>query len=205
MLSLHRHTLRYPGAERPALDEVSFTLAEGERVALVGPNGAGKSTLLRELAFSAPPAADGRLRCALVPADDPAYLAIGCRDYVMLGRTPRLSAWRRPSAEDERAVDSALAAVEATAFSARRLDALSSGERRRVALAMALATEAPVLLLDEPTAHLDREARTAFYELLRRTGRTLVMSIHEFPLPKDFFTRVVRLESGRVQPEESQP
>jgi len=198
MLKVEHVTVNYPGAERPALDDVSFTLAEGERVALVGPNGAGKSTLLRELAFAVPPAADGTPRCALVPADDPAFLAIGGRDYVMLGRTPHLSAWRRPAPADEAAVDRALAAVAATALASRRLDELSSGERRRLALALALATEAPVLLLDEPTAHLDPEARSAFFELLRRTGRTLVMSIHEFPLPEGFFTRVVRLDGGKI-------
>ena len=68
-----------------------------------------------------------------------------------------------------------------------------------MALALALATGAPVLLLDEPTAHLDVATRRAFYELLRRSGRTLVMSVHEFPLPVDFFTRIIWLEGGRIR------
>ena len=196
MLRIERCTVRYPRATKPALDGVSFELAEGERVALIGPNGAGKSTLLRELAFAAPPMPDGTPRCALVPAEDPVFLSIAARDYVMLGRTARLSAWHRPSAADTAAVERAIAAVGMREFANRRLDALSSGERRRLALALALATEAPVLLLDEPTAHLDPEARSAFYALLRQ--RTLVMVIHEHPLPTGFFTRVVQMADGRI-------
>lgn len=200
MIELRHFTCRYPGAQRPALDDVSFALAEGERVALVGANGAGKSTLLRALAEAAPPLANGLPRCALVPPDDPADLALTGHDFVMLGRTPHLSAWRRPSPADESAVAQALVAVGATAFVRRRLDTLSSGERRRLALALALATEAPVLLLDEPTAHLDAEATAAFYALLKATGRTFVLSTHAWPLPAGLFTRCVRLAHGKIFP-----
>lgn len=198
MLTLSHRTVVYPGRACAALDDVSFALSEGERVALIGANGAGKSTLLKALAAAAQPQADGTPQAAFVPPDDPVELALACRDYVMLGRTPHLSAWRRPAAGDQAAVDAALAAVGGTAFAARRMDALSSGERRRMALALALATGAPILLLDEPTAHLDTTTRRAFYDLLRQSGRTLVMSVHEFPLPSDFFTRVVWLERGRI-------
>lgn len=203
MISCLHRTVRYPGAARPALDDVSFSLAAGERVALVGPNGAGKSTLLRELALTTPPGADGLPRCALVPPDDPASLSLTGHDYVMLGRTPRLSAWRRPAAADEAAVERALAEAGATAFATRRLDAISSGERRRLALAFALATGAPVLLLDEPTVHLDVAAKTAFYEHLLTSRRTLVMSVHARVLPAGFFTRVVHLEEGRIVSDET--
>lgn len=198
MLTLSHRTVAYPGSVHPALDDVSFALSEGERVALIGANGAGKSTLLKALAAAAQPQADGTPQAAFVPPDDPVELALSCRDYVMLGRTPHLSAWRRPAANDLAAVDAALEAVGGSAFAARRMDALSSGERRRMALALALATGAPVLLLDEPTAHLDTATRRAFYDLLRQSGRTLVMSIHEFPLPTGFFTRVVWLARGRI-------
>lgn len=198
MLTLSHRTVAYPGSVHPALDDVSFALSEGERVALIGANGAGKSTLLKALAAAAQPQADGTPQAAFVPPDDPVELALSCRDYVMLGRTPHLSAWRRPAANDLAAVDAALEAVGGSAFAARRMDALSSGERRRMALALALATGAPVLLLDEPTAHLDTATRRAFYDLLRQSGRTLVMSVHEFPLPTGFFTRVVWLARGRI-------
>lgn len=198
MLTLSHRTVVYPGRSCAALDDVSFALSEGERVALIGANGAGKSTLLKALSAVAQPQVDGTPQAAFVPPDDPVELALSCRDYVMLGRTPHLSAWRCPTADDQAAVDAALAAVGATAFAVRRMDALSSGERRRMALALALATEAPVLLLDEPTAHLDTTTRRAFYDLLRQSGRTLVMSVHEFPLPPGFFTRVVWLERGRI-------
>lgn len=199
MLAIEHQRITYPGCQQPALDDVSVTFSEGERVALIGSNGAGKSTLLKALAASAHPQKDGTPAIAFVPPDDPVALPLSCRDYVMLGRTPHLSAWWRPSAEDQAAVEAALSSVEGTFLSDRRMDAISSGERRRMALALALATGAPVLLLDEPTAHLDVATRRAFYELLRRSGRTLVMSVHEFPLPVDFFTRIIWLEGGRIR------
>jgi len=194
MLTLEHRTVRF-GAH-VALDDVSLTVRNGERVALVGPNGAGKTTLLDALFASG--GADGRPRCASVPADEGAPPALRVRDYVMLGRTPYLSAWRRPAPADEAAVDRALAAVGAAHLADRRVDALSSGERRRLAVALALATEAPALLLDEPGAHVDARGRRELFDLLARTGRTVVMSIHEFPLPDGFFTRAVLLVEGRV-------
>ena len=107
------------------------------------------------------------------------------------------SSWGIGSAAAE-----ALAEAGATAFATRRLDAISSGERRRLALACALATEAPVLLLDEPTVHLDAAAETAFYACLLKSPRTFVMSGHANSLPAGFFTRVVRLEEGRIVSDE---
>ncbi len=198
MLALTHHTKFYPGRSQAALDDVSFSLVEGERVAVFGTNGAGKSTFLSALQEAVRPSKNGTPGCVFVPADDPDDLVLSCRDYVMLGRTPHLSAWRRPTAEDEAAVERAMALVGVTAFSARRLNALSSGERRRLALAFAFATEAPVLLLDEPMAHLDQATRRLVYALLRACGRTVVMTVHELALPPDFFTRAVLFENGRL-------
>ena len=191
-----------------ALDNVSVRIAEGERVAVVGPNGAGKTTLLKALAADAqervPPGtahAGGSRSCAtvaVVPQTLPADLHLVARDFVMLGRTAHLSAWRAPSRADEEAVDRALAAVDATDLAGRRMDAVSGGERQRLALALALAPEAPCLILDEPAAHLDFRRRDELFALLARLGKTILMALHELPFDTDFFTRVILMSAGRI-------
>ncbi len=187
MLEIVNRTVRYGSVV--ALDDVTFAVKPGERVAVVGPNGSGKTTLLRELAGTG---------TAVVPQNVPVDLALGCRDFVMLGRTAHLSAWRAPAKADEEAVDRALAAVDAVGLAKRRMDAISGGERQRLAIALALATEAEVLLLDEPVAHLDFRRRDELMALLARLDRTVVMTTHELPFDTDFFTRAVLLAGGRV-------
>ena len=187
MPGIANRTVRYGSIV--ALDDVTFAVKPGERVAVVGPNGSGKTTLLRELTGP---------DTAVVPQNVPADLALGCRDFVMLGRTAHLSAWRSPSREDEEAVDRAMSAVDANDLASRRMDAVSGGERQRLAIAMALATEASTLLLDEPAAHLDFRRRDEFTALLARLDRTVVMATHDLPFDTDFFTRVVLLARGRI-------
>ena len=180
-----------------ALDNVSVRIADGERVAVVGPNGAGKTTLLKALGNNAAGTAPLH-NVAVVPQTLPADLHLVARDFVMLGRTAHLSAWRAPSRADEDAVDRALAAVDATDLAGRRMDAVSGGERQRLALALALATEAPCLLLDEPVAHLDFRRRDELFALLARLGKTILMALHELPFDTDFFTRVILMSAGRI-------
>ncbi len=180
-----------------ALDNVSVRIADGERVAVVGPNGAGKTTLLKALGNNAAGTA-ALHNVAVVPQTLPADLHLVARDFVMLGRTAHLSAWRAPSRADEDAVDRALAAVDATDLAGRRMDAVSGGERQRLALALALATEAPCLLLDEPVAHLDFRRRDELFALLARLGKTILMALHELPFDTDFFTRVILMSAGRI-------
>ena len=187
MRELVEKTVRY--GQVVALDGVSVRIAPGERVAVAGPNGAGKTTLLKALR------ADDT---AVVPQTIPADLPLRARDFVMLGRTASLSPWRAPSRADEEAVDRALAATDTTTLAGRRMDAVSGGERQRLALALALATEAPYLLLDEPTAHLDFRRRDELFALLARLGRTVVMAIHELPFDTDYFTRVILMSAGRI-------
>ena len=191
-----------------ALDNVSVRIADGERVAVVGPNGAGKTTLLKALAADAqervPPGmahAGGSRSCAtvaVVPQTVPSDLPLRARDFVMLGRTAHLSPWRAPSRVDEEAVGRALAAVDATVLAGRRMDAVSGGERQRLALALALATEAPCLFLDEPAAHLDFRHRDELFALLAGLGKTILMALHELPFDTDFFTRVILMSAGRI-------
>jgi iron complex transport system ATP-binding protein len=202
--------------ENLAVDGISVGLQAGQWTAIVGPNGAGKSTLLALLAgLRRPDAGTVRLHgraLAEVPARERAqhlaWLAqqgeaegeIGARDVVRLGRLPRHGLFGAPDASDEAAVDRALAETEATAFGARRLSELSGGERQRVLLARALAVDASVLLLDEPTTHLDAPHQRALMRSLAgraRAGVAVAAVLHDLTLALAA-DRVLVLDRGRL-------
>jgi iron complex transport system ATP-binding protein len=194
---------------------VSCTLERGW-TAIVGPNGAGKSTLLRALAGLLMPARgvvslDGRpLRQwpATQRGRQIVWLAqqgevsgeLTAREIVQLGRLPHLGLFGVAGPADEAAVDAAMVATECSAWQHRRLHQLSGGERQRVLLARALATQAPVLLLDEPTTHLDPPHQAALARLFRRLGRThtVVSVLHDLPLALHA-DRLLVLRHGQVQ------
>jgi iron complex transport system ATP-binding protein len=200
------------------LRECSFAMGSGEIVAVVGPNGAGKSTLLRVLAGLLRPA-DGAValdgqdlwafsraalarRIAVVPQIFDTLFPFTVREVVALGRTARLGSFGRASAEDVAAVDRAMADLELITLASRRIDRLSGGERQRAVLAMALAQETAVLLLDEPTVHLDPGHQLATLELLRElaTRRRLAVCavLHDLNLASAFGSRIVALADGRI-------
>ena len=198
------------------VDGLSLTLFPGQSTAIVGPNGAGKSTLLSLLAgLRAPDGGQvwlqGRLLADWPPrqrAQRLAWLAqageadgdIASRDVVRLGRLPRQGLFGTPDAADEAAVDAAMAETESTAFAPRRLNALSGGERQRVLLARALAVQAAVLLLDEPTTHLDAPHQRALLRSLRaraRSGATVLAVMHDLTLALQA-DRVLVMAQGRL-------
>jgi iron complex transport system ATP-binding protein len=212
MLAARDVTLALGG--RPVLRGVSCTLDRGW-TAIVGPNGAGKSTLLRVLAgLKRPdagavtlggqdlarmtPQARGR-RIAWLAQQGEAGGDLSGRETVHLGRLPHLGLFGAPGPADEAVVDAALAATESAGWQHRRLHELSGGERQRLLLARALATEAPVLLLDEPTTHLDPPHQVALARLFRRLAatHTLVTVLHDLPLAL-LADRVLLLDAGRV-------
>jgi iron complex transport system ATP-binding protein len=193
-------------------------VGSGEIVAVVGPNGAGKSTLLRVLAGLLRPTAgavalDGQdvatlsrsavaRRIAVVPQIFDTLFPFTVREVVALGRTARLGPFGRASAEDVAAVDRAIVELELEPLASRRIDRLSGGERQRAVLAMALAQETAVLLLDEPTVHLDPGHQLATLELLRElaTRRDLAVCavLHDLNLASAFASRIVVLADGRI-------
>lgn len=200
-----------------AVNGVSLGLAAGQWVALVGPNGAGKSTLLMLLAglrrpdagearlFGRPlqawPAAQRAQRVAWLSQQGQAEGEIAARDVVRLGRLPRHGLLGTPDAEDEAAVERAMAETECTPFAARRLNELSGGERQRVLLARALAVQAPVLLLDEPMAHLDAPHQRALCRGLQaraRQGTAVVSVMHDLTLALAA-ERVLVMHQGRLR------
>jgi iron complex transport system ATP-binding protein len=202
---------------REVLSHVQARFAPGW-TAIVGPNGAGKSTLLRLLAGLLPPShgsvvLEGRAladwppserarRIAWLAQDGEATGELTVRELVALGRLPHLGLLGTPGPRDDAAIDAALAATESQAWQHRRLHELSGGERQRALLARALATEAPVLLLDEPTTHLDAPHQVALARLLRRLAatRTIVSVLHDLPLALHA-DRLLVLRQGRVHAE----
>ena len=193
-------------------------VAAGEVVSVVGPNGAGKSTLLRVLAGLIAPrrghvSLDGRelgtftraevaRRIAVVPQVFETLFPFTVREVVALGRTARLGALGRASARDHVATERAIGELGLAALVDRRIDEISGGERQRAVLAMALAQEGDVLLLDEPTAHLDPAHQLATLALVRELARTrglaVVAVLHDLNLAAVAATRVLVLDGGSV-------
>jgi iron complex transport system ATP-binding protein len=204
--------------EREVLRGVDLVAHGGELVALVGPNGAGKSTLLRVLGGLLRPASgsvtiDGidvtaldrrsiARHIAVVPQVFETLFPFTVREIVALGRTSRLGPLGTLGSDDARAVARALDDIGATDLADRRVDRVSGGERQRAVLAMALAQEAGVLLLDEPTAHLDPTHQRGTLErvatLARLRGLAVVAVLHDLNLAAAFATRVVLLADGAV-------
>jgi ABC-type cobalamin/Fe3+-siderophores transport system ATPase subunit len=204
--------------DRLVLRGVSLAIEAGERVALLGPNGAGKSTILRVLAGILPartgevllggePVARLRRaqvarRLAAVPGGTSLPFAARVDEVVGLGRLPWEDPFRGPRAEDRAAVAVALERVGITALRDRDARELSLGERQLVLLAMAVAQGAPLLVLDEPTVHLDLRHQVAVMELLAelnaRDGTTILAVLHDLALARHFFPRLVLVDGGRV-------
>lgn len=199
-----------------ALDDVSLALEPGW-TAIVGPNGAGKSTLLRALAGLQTPdrgtvQLDGRpisgyadrdraRRIAWLAQHGDAQGELTAREIVRLGRLPHLGLFAAPGPNDDARVEQAMAETECTALETRRLAELSGGERQRVLLARALAVDAPLLLLDEPTTHLDPPHQVALVRLLQRLARrgvTVASVLHDLPLAL-LADRLAVMERGRLR------
>jgi iron complex transport system ATP-binding protein len=202
---------------RQALDDVDMDLEDGEMVALVGPNGAGKSTILRCLTGLLRPSAgvvafDGvpvdeidrqalARRVAVVPEESLLPFAIRVEELVELGRLPYEHPLLGPGVADRAAVASAIERVGIGDLIGRDVRQLSRGERQLVLFALAVAQEAPFVVLDEPTVHLDLEHQVRVMELLRelnRNGSTVLVVLHDLRLAAHFMPRVVVLERGRV-------
>jgi|AntRauTorckE6833_2_1112554.scaffolds.fasta_scaffold00399_23 iron complex transport system ATP-binding protein len=203
--------------DTPVLDDVSMAVDDGELVGLVGANGAGKTTLLRVLSGVLAPdsgvvtvggdavgslgARERSRRIAVVPQDTTLNFDFSVRDVVAMGRTPHRGRFERASSEDADAVESAMERTTVTEFADTSIRAVSGGERQRVVLARALAQEAPVLLLDEPTASLDVNHQIRTLDLvadLVAEGRTAVAAIHDLSLAARYCDRLVVLADGDV-------
>jgi iron complex transport system ATP-binding protein len=203
-----------PKGNRMLIDAISFSLVPGERLAIVGPNGAGKSTLLRclyranrprrgmvrlagEDIWQMSPKALARL-VAVVLQETPPSFPFSVRDIVLMGRIP----WRRGLAHwsdhDRNRVDHALEHLQLTGLAQRQFSTLSGGEKQRVLVARALAQEPKLLILDEPSNHLEIRHQLEILDLLRGLGITVITTLHDINLAAAFATKAAILDHGRM-------
>ena len=190
------------------LDDVSFEIAPGERVAVVGPNGAGKSTLFRVIAGVLRPSS-GRLTLyggspeehicvAFVPQRThiDLHFPVNVRDVVLMGRTGRLGLLRRPGRADRRMVEECMELVGVADLAERRIGELSGGQQQRVFIARALAQEAQLMLMDEPLTGLDVNSQDEIYRILdemRARGVTVLVATHDLGQAAHCYDRVMLL------------
>ncbi len=202
---------------RRVVTEVDASIRAGEWVGLIGPNGAGKTTLLRAVTglvtFEGSIALRGRETrsmhrrelarlVALVPQEPstPPWMTVA--EYVLLGRTPHLGALAREGRIDRLATSRALERLDLLPYADRPLGTLSGGERQRAVVARALAQEAPIVILDEPTAALDighqQQALELLEELRGDAELTLVAAMHDLTLAAQYVDRMLMIDRGRI-------
>jgi manganese/iron transport system ATP-binding protein len=206
ILEVDRLSVRYESGL--ALDQVSFHLHRGERVALVGPNGAGKSTLFKVIAGILEPSGGrvsiagegpgGHICIAYVPQRSQVdwSFPVTVSDVVMMGRTSKVGLLRWPKRQDKDMVRQALADVGMEAFSARQISELSGGQQQRMFIARALAQEAELMLMDEPLNGVDVQSQEVIFALLdelRRRAVTIMVATHDLDQAADRFDRVLLL------------
>lgn len=216
MLEIKSLSVAYYEAE--VLREVSLSIKSGEMLALVGPNGAGKSTLVRAVS-GVIPVKSGQVRMngvelhhlgtmqrarylAVVPQARELPGAYTVYQTVLLGRTPYLGWLGNPGQKDHAFVRLALERTQTTQLAERRVSDLSGGEQQRVLLARALAQDAPILLLDEPTTHLDLQHQSNLLNLVSQLCQdrslTVLMVLHDLNLAGLYADRVALMDLGRI-------
>ncbi len=199
------------------LKSLDFTIHGGEMIGLIGPNGAGKSTLLKILIkllkpnqgnidFQGRPFAEWTQKVlaqqlAYLPQNPVLAEGFSAFEVVLMGRYTRLGRFEWRSKQDDRIAEAAMKKTESLDFAHRLFTTLSGGEQQRVLLARALAQEATLLLLDEPTASLDLHHQLHFFKLLQslvQSGQTVFMAIHDLNLAARFCERLILLHQGKI-------
>jgi iron complex transport system ATP-binding protein len=208
----------YPESADPAVQQIDLTFEAGTHTAILGPNGAGKSTILRALGGLMPcdpgeavldgmearswPRREFARRVAFVSSAEESAFPVRVREYVALGRNPYIDGWRGPSGADREAVSVALGRADLEGLATRYLGSLSAGELQRARIARALAQEPDIMLLDEPTAHLDLGHEFAAFALLThlvtQLSLTVISVTHNLNMASRFCGRIVLIADGRV-------
>ena len=204
--------------DRPVFSSVHMVLASGDFVSLIGPNGSGKSTLIRCLA-GVLPLWEGDLQyegksassmdrrsvarfVGVVPQIDYSAFSFSVRELIAMGRHPYLRPLRGLDPNDWQAVHRAMQLADVESFAHRSMAELSGGERQRVIIARALAQTPRVLLLDEPSNHLDINHQIEIFDLLHRLnceeGLTLLCSMHDLNLAAEYCQRILVMEGGTL-------
>ena len=218
MISLQINRVYFSYFNGLVLHNISLSIRAGEMISLLGPNGSGKTTLIKLISGILKPK-QGEIRLdgsnlnrldrksiarslAVVPQQFYIPYAFTVGEIVMLGRIPFLRAFTNESETDRQSVYDAMELVGISELKERRFDELSGGERQKVMLATALAQEPRLLLLDEPTVHLDITNQVEIMELVKRLhveqGLTIIAAMHDLNLAALYFDRMVLLKEGKV-------
>ncbi|MCH9011381.1 MAG: heme ABC transporter ATP-binding protein [Chloroflexi bacterium] len=219
MLSIERLAFSY--GDKTIIDGLDLEVRPGELVGIVGPNGTGKSTLLR-LISGVLKADSGVIRLkgkhqadlkakerallvSVVPQNPSMPLGFRVIDVVLMGRNAHLSLLQWESRRDLDVAKEALELTDTLDLADRVIDTLSGGERQRVLIAMALAQESPIMLLDEPTSSLDLSYQTGIMDLVtavqRRRDGVVIVAMHDLTLAAQYCDRLVMLSNGRIYAE----
>jgi iron complex transport system ATP-binding protein len=214
MLKIQNVSVYY--GKRQVLHDIQLEIRSGEVVALIGPNGAGKSTLIRSISGVVPihsgivkvndtdvtslSSMQRAQQIAVVPQAVSMPPAFTVWETVLLGRTPYLNFLGQTSSRDEAVARLALEQVDAFHLIESRMDEISGGEQQRVLLARALAQDTPILLMDEPTAHLDLTHQIDLLKLIKKQAReknlTVLVALHDLNLASLFADRIAIVENG---------
>ncbi|MBN1933093.1 MAG: metal ABC transporter ATP-binding protein [Anaerolineae bacterium] len=210
ILQVDKVSVRYDGHH--ALQDVSFALIEGERVAVVGPNGAGKSTLFKVISGVLAPTSGqvtvagycpgSHICIAYVPQRSQVdwSFPVTVADVVMMGRTGKVGLFRRPGRRDAELVHQCLDLVGLSDLAGRQIGELSGGQQQRMFIARALAQEAALVLMDEPLTGLDVPSQEHIFQImdeLHRRGVTVMVATHDLNMAAERFDRVLLL-NGRL-------
>ena len=205
--------------DRVIIEPMDVAVPAGEITSIIGPKGCGTSTLLKALSRTMPlrggavyldgraiaemPTAEVARRMALLPQSPQAPAGLTVGELVALGRYPHQKGFGRLTDDDKRIIDWALSITHLGDFAARPIDALSGGQRQRAWIAMALAQDTGLILLDEPTTYLDMAHQLEVLELLqtlnRDQGKTIALVIHELNLAARFSDWMIALKSGAIR------
>ncbi len=215
---LQAENVHFSYSGQPLLQGIDLDLFPGDLVGMIGPNGSGKTTLIKLLSGILRPQR-GQVwlggqplrgqtrrqiarRIAVVPQELVVPFSFTAREIVEMGRTPHVRPWHGETPADRQVVEQTLAATHTDILAERPFNELSGGEQQRVVIAMALAQQPEVLLLDEPTVHLDINHQIEILELLaqlnRERGLTVLATMHDLNLASLYFNRLTMLNQGRI-------
>ncbi|MCK4325458.1 ABC transporter ATP-binding protein [bacterium] len=218
MLELEKVSAGYD--RKTILNDISFTVQKGGFLGVIGPNGSGKTTLLRVISKILPPwkgrvTLEGRgldeikyrelaKRMAVVPQRMPElFFSYSVRDFILLGRTPYSRRFQLLEGEEDlRVVREVMEETDTLGLEERNLEDLSGGERQRTIIAQALAQEPEILLLDEPTSHLDIGHQVEILDLVKKLNREkkvmVIMVLHDLNLASEYCDRLILLKEGSI-------
>lgn len=216
MLEVQNITINYGAAE--VVKDVSFSLETGKIIAILGANGAGKTTLLKSLNGSLPVSKgeillDGKLlsefsrreiarRIAVIAQENETKFPVSAQEFVLAGRFAHGNAFGWETESDWQIARDVLAVCDLANYETRLMNELSGGERQRIVLARALATEAKIFLLDEPTTNLDLAHQAMMFRLVREKcahfASSAVLITHDLNLASEFADEIILLEKGKI-------